>query len=64
MAKCNQGNCKGVFVERVSKYGPYWSCSACGHKIDQKCVCGGQRVLTTYNESSVARCSKCGKYRY
>ncbi len=64
MAKCNQMNCKGEFVERVSEYGPYWICSVCGHKIDKKCICGGKREMTTYNGSSVAKCSKCKKYRY
>lgn len=64
MNKCNQGSCKGVFLERISEYGIYWSCSACGHNIDRKCGCGGQRVMITYNGISVGRCSKCGKYRY
>jgi len=64
MTRCNKGNCKGVFVERVSEYGPYWICTVCGHKIDQKCICGEKRVMTTYNGSSVAQCLKCNKYRY
>lgn len=51
MTKCNQFNCKGEFVEDVSKYGPYWKCTVCGHKIDKKCFCDGQRVMSIYNGS-------------
>ena len=63
MTKCNQFNCKGEFVEDVSKYGPYWKCTVCGHKIDKKCFCGGQRIMSIYNGSTVSKCTKCGKYR-
>ena len=65
MTKCNQGNCKGELIERISQYGPYWRCSICGHTIDRKCrICGGEMKMTTYDGTSVARCTKCKKYRY
>lgn len=64
MARCNQSNCKGELVEAVSKCGPYWRCTVCGHTIDKKCFCGGQRIMSTYNGATVSKCTKCGKYRY
>ena len=64
MAKCNQYNCKGELEERISKFGPYWKCSRCGHTVDRKCKCGGNREMTTYNGTSVTKCLLCRKYRY
>ena len=66
MAKCNQGNCKGEFVERISEYGSYWKCSICGHKIDKRCICGGLRKMSIFNGISVAVCSnyRCRKNKY
>lgn len=65
MGKCNQMNCDGELVQRTSQYGPYWRCSICGHIIDGRCKrCGDKNVLTTYDDSSVARCTRCGRYDY
>lgn len=64
MAKCNQGGCKGLFEDRVSEYGPFWSCSMCKHTINKRCGCGGIRKMMVINGSTVAKCSKCRKPTY
>ena len=62
--RCTKSYCNGKMNLFKGRNQEYWSCSKCRHIIFNKCNCGGERKLTTFDDHSVSKCMKCGMYKY